>query len=40
VSLIHMAHLDLHISPRIFEKILNDPIVIFRDERNLKQKIS
>jgi hypothetical protein len=30
VSLIPMVHLDLRISPRIFEKIRNDPSVIFR----------
>jgi hypothetical protein len=38
--------LDLRISPRIFEKIRNDPNVIIRGlgkvihEKNLKQKIS
>jgi hypothetical protein len=30
VSLTPVVHLDLRISPRIFEKILNDPNVIFR----------
>jgi hypothetical protein len=30
VSLIPVMHLDLRISPRIFEKILNDPNVIIR----------
>jgi hypothetical protein len=32
VSLIPVVHLDLKISPRIFEKIRNDPNVIFRDK--------
>jgi hypothetical protein len=27
VSLIPVVHLDLQISPRIFEKIRNDPII-------------
>jgi hypothetical protein len=46
VWLIPVVHLDLRISPQIFEKILNDPEVIaeawgkmIRD-KNLKQKIS
>jgi hypothetical protein len=30
VSLIPVVHLDLRISPRIFEKIRNDPTVILR----------
>jgi hypothetical protein len=30
VSLISVVHLDLQISPQIFEQILNDPGVIFR----------
>jgi hypothetical protein len=30
VSLIPVVHLDLRISPRIFEKFRNDPYVIFR----------
>ena len=30
VSLTPVVHLDLRISPRIFEKIRNDPKVIFR----------
>ncbi len=30
VSLTSVVHLDLRISPRIFEKIRNDPIVIIR----------
>ena len=30
VSLIPVVHLDLQISPRIFEKIQNDPNVIIR----------
>jgi hypothetical protein len=30
VSLIPVVHLDLQISPRIFEKIRNDPSVKFR----------
>jgi hypothetical protein len=30
VSLTPVVHLDLRISPRIFEKILNDPNVIIR----------
>jgi len=30
VSLTPVVHLDLRISPRIFEKIRNDPNVIFR----------
>ncbi len=30
VSLIPVVHLDSRISPRIFEKIRNDPNVIFR----------
>jgi hypothetical protein len=30
VSLTPVMRLDLRISPRIFEKIQNDPIVIFR----------
>jgi hypothetical protein len=30
VSLTPVVHLDLRISPRIFEKIRNDPIVIIR----------
>jgi hypothetical protein len=30
VSLIPVVHLDLRISPRIFEKFRNDPNVIFR----------
>ncbi len=44
VSLIPVVHLDLPISPRIFEKTRNDPNVIFRAwgkmifEINLKQK--
>ncbi len=29
-GVVSVVHLDLRISPRIFEKILNDPIVIFR----------
>ncbi len=29
-SLTPVVHLDLRISPRIFEKIRNDPTVIFR----------
>ncbi len=29
VSLIPVVHLDLRISPRIFENIRNDPIVLF-----------
>jgi hypothetical protein len=29
VSLIPVVHLDLRISPRIFEKIRNDPILLF-----------
>jgi hypothetical protein len=49
VSLTPVVHLDLRISPRIFEKIWNDPSFIFRGlgeagkvihEKNLKQKIS
>jgi hypothetical protein len=46
VLLILVVHLDLQISQPIFDKILNDPSVIFRDlgkmihEKNLKQKIS
>jgi hypothetical protein len=46
VSLIPVVHIDLRISPRIFEKILNDPDAMFRAwgkvirEKNLKQKIS
>jgi hypothetical protein len=46
VSLTPVVHLDLRISPRIFEKIRNDPNVIIRGlgkvihEKNLKQKIS
>ncbi len=46
VSLIPVVHLDLQISPRIFEKIRNDPNVIFRgleedgSRKNLKQPIS
>jgi hypothetical protein len=46
VSLTPEVHLDLRISPRIFEKIRNDPNVIIRGleegdyEKNLKQKIS
>ncbi len=47
VSLIPVVHLDLRISPRIFEKICNDPNVIIRGlgegmihEKNQKQKIS
>jgi hypothetical protein len=46
VSLIPV-HLDLRISPRIFEKIQNDPNVIFNGlakddswKKNLRQKIS
>jgi hypothetical protein len=41
-----VVHLDLRISSQIFEKIRNDPNVIFRGwgkmihEKNLKQKIS
>jgi hypothetical protein len=41
-----VAHLDLRISPRIVNKIRNDPNVIFRGlgkmfyEKDLKQKIS
>jgi hypothetical protein len=31
VSSTPVVHLDLRISPRIFEKIRNDPNVIFRD---------
>jgi hypothetical protein len=30
VSLTPVVHLDLQISPRIFEKIRNDPNIIFR----------
>jgi hypothetical protein len=30
VSLTPVVHIELRISPRIFEKILNDPKVIFR----------
>jgi hypothetical protein len=30
VSMIPVVHLDLRISPRIFEKIQNDPNIIFR----------
>jgi hypothetical protein len=30
VSLIPVGHLDLRISPRIFDKIRNDPTIIFR----------
>jgi hypothetical protein len=33
VSLTPVVHLDLRISPRIFEKIRNDPSVIIRDLR-------
>jgi hypothetical protein len=33
LSLIPVVHLDLRISPRIFEKIINDPNVIFRGFR-------
>ncbi len=46
VSLIPVVHLDLQISPRIFEKIRNDPNAIIRargkmiHEKNQKQKIS
>ncbi len=46
VSLTPVVHLDLRISPQIFEKIWNDPNVIFRglgegdSWKNLKQKIS
>ncbi len=46
VSLTPVVHLDLWISPRIFQKVWNDPNVIFRawgkviHEKNLKQKIS
>ncbi len=46
VSMILVVHLDLWISPQIFEKIWNDPDVIFRglaeDDswKNLKQLIS
>ncbi len=46
VSLTPVVHLDLRISPRIFEKIRNDPYVISRglgegdSWKNLKQKIS
>ncbi len=46
VSSIPVVHLDLRISPRIFEKIRNDPKFIFRGlgemihEKNMKQKIS
>ncbi len=45
VSLTPVVHLDLRISPRIFEKIRNDPNVIIRawgkviHEKNLKKKI-
>jgi hypothetical protein len=48
VSLVPVVHLYLRISPRIFEKIRSDPIVIFGvlgeddliNDKNLKQKIS
>ncbi len=47
VSLILVVHLDFWISPRIFDKIWNDPDVIFRGlgeddlwKKNLKQKNS
>jgi hypothetical protein len=46
VSLTPVVHLDLRISPRIFEKIRNDPYVISGawgkviHEKNLNQKIS
>ncbi len=47
VSFIPVVHIDLQISPRIFEKIRNDPDFIFSGlggrwfmKKNLKQKIS
>ncbi len=47
LSLTPVVHLDLRISPRIFEKIRNDPSIIIRGlgecdswKKNLKQKIS
>jgi hypothetical protein len=45
VSLLPVVHLELRISPQIFEKIRNDPYVSFRGlgeddyENNQKQKI-
>ncbi len=41
MSLIPLVHLDLRISPRIFEKIRNDPLMSFRGlihEKNRKKK--
>ncbi len=46
VSLTPGVHLDLRIFSRIFEKIRNNPTVIFRGwrkvihEKNMKQKVS
>jgi hypothetical protein len=38
VSLTPVVHLDLGISPRIFEKIRNDPNVIFRGRGLIHEK--